>query len=122
MVQCPFLGLHIHSKLGGLSTVVELVLLHRQLRVAQHVLLLGEFALGVEDFEVEVGVAQLDDDIALVHLRTLVDNLLYDHTTLFGRDLHHLDGHHITVKADVVVELRVGDGGDTQTARVDLQR
>ena len=84
MAQCPFLGLYVHGILCGLGAVVELVLLHRQLRVAQHVLLLGELALSIEDFEVEVGVAQLDDDVALVHLRTLVDNLLYDHAALFG--------------------------------------
>lgn len=122
MAQCPFLGLHIYSELGGFRAVVELFLFHGELCIAQHVLLLGQFALGIEYFEVEVGVAQPYDNVALVHLRTFVNDLLNDHTALFGRDLHHLDGHHIAVKADVVVELRVGDCSDTQPSRVDLQR
>ena len=83
MAQCPFLGLHIHSKLGGFRAVVELFLFHGELCIAQHVLLLGQFALGVEYLKVEVGVAQPYDNVALVHLRTFVNDLLYHGATFF---------------------------------------
>ena len=40
-----------------LGAVVESVLLHRHLRVAQQVLLLGEFSLSIQNLKVEVAVA-----------------------------------------------------------------
>ena len=42
----------------------ELLLFHGNQCVAQNVLLLGKFGLGVENLKVEVVVAQSDDDIA----------------------------------------------------------
>ncbi len=57
-----------------------------------------------------------------MHLGALVDDFFHDDTTLLGGDLHHLDGHHIAVETDVVVELLVLDRGDAQSAVVHLQR
>ena len=48
MAEAALLGLNIHLQLGRLVAVVELILLHGDLRIAQHVLLLGQFAFGIE--------------------------------------------------------------------------
>ena len=48
------LGVHIELRL--LRLVVQTVLLHRHLGIAQQVLLLGEFGLGIQDLKVEVAV------------------------------------------------------------------
>ena len=103
------LALHVHVERGLLGAVVEAVLQHGHLRVAQQVLLLGKLSLGVENLQVEVAVAQAQYDVALVYARALLNNLLAHHSALLGRYLHHLYGHHLTVEAHVVVELAARD-------------
>lgn len=122
MVVGPLLGLLVHSELGGLGAVAQLVLLHGELCVAQHVLLLGQLTLSVEDFEIEIGVAQPNNNVAFVHLSTLINDFLHDDASLFGRDLYHLNGHHVAVEAHVVIKLLVLNRSDAQSAVVHLER
>lgn len=115
------LGFDIHRILCCLVAVVELVLLQRQLGVAKHILLLSKLALGIEDLQVEVGVAQPHDDVALMDVCAFIYHFLQHDTTLFGRDLHNLDRHHIAIHGDVIIKLSVSDITNTQASRVDFQ-
>ena len=95
-----------------LGTVVESVLLHRHLRVAQQVLLLGEFGLSIQNLQVEIAVAESEYHVALSDACTLLHNLLAHYAALLGRDLHHLDRQHLSVETHIVVELAASDVAD----------
>ncbi len=112
LVQCLLvlvgapLGHHVLREGEFLVAVVELVLLHGNLRIAEHVLLFGEFALGIQYLQVEVGVAEFHDDVALVDVGTLVHHLLQDDAPFLRTDLHHGDRCHLSVYRHIVVKLR----------------
>ena len=59
------LAFHVHTQRCSLGLVVQFVLLHRHLGVAQQVLLLGEFGFGIQDLQVEVRIRETYDDISL---------------------------------------------------------
>ena len=122
MAVGPQFGLHIHFQLQGLVAVVQPILLHRDLGVAQHILFLGQFALGIQYFEVEIAVAQFHDDVALVYVSTLIDHLFEHYATLLGRNLHHLNGHHPAIHVHIVVKFGLFHFADAQATTLDFQR
>ena len=102
--------------------VAQAVLLHRHLRVAEQVLLLGQLCLGVEDLQLKVRVAQADNHVAAAHLGAFFhDELLHD-AALLGAELHDGDGLHLSVDAHEIVELVALHFADAEAARVYSQR
>ena len=95
-----------------LGAIIEAVLLHSHLRVAQQVLLLGEFSLSVENLQVEVAVAESEYHVSLSDACALLHNLLAHYAALLGRNLHHLDRQHLSVETHIVVELATSDVAD----------
>ena len=79
--------------------------LHRHLGIPQQILLLCQLCLSVQDLQVEAGVAQADDDIALMHHRAFLYNLLHHDAAFLWRDLYYLDGQHLSVGPDIVLKL-----------------
>ncbi len=57
-----------------------------------------------------------------IDLRALLDDTLTDDTALLGAYLHHLDWRHLTIYADIVVELGDLDFGDRHLTALDTQR
>ena len=104
-----------------LELVVELVLLHRHLRVAKEVLLLGQLRLGVEDLQVEARIGEADDDIAFLYLRALLDDPLTDDTALLGAELDDRNRLYLAVDPHEVVELVFSDVANAQSAGIDLE-
>ena len=102
-----------------LGTVIESVLLHGHLRVAQEVLLLGKFSLGIKNLKVEIAVAQSQDDVALLHACAFLHNLFSHDASLFGRDLHHLNRHYLSVKPHIVVELTTSNVANGHVGAID---
>ena len=101
----PLFALYIQSEVEALAFQVEPVLLHGHLRIAQEVLLLGKLRFAVEDIQVQHRIGQPHDDVPLVHHGTLLHGFLRHHSALYGTDLNGVDGLHLTVDADIVVEL-----------------
>ena len=112
------LGHHVLREGEFLVAVVELVLLHGYLRVAQHVLLLGKLALGIENLQVEVGVAELHDDITLADVRSFIHHLFQYDASFLRTDLHHGDGSHLSIHRHIVIKLRPLHLSDTQSLPV----
>ena len=112
---------HLHVELRFLELVVELVLLHRHLRVAEEVLLLGQLRLGVEYLQIEARVGEADDDIAFLHLRALLDDPLTDDTALLGAELDDRNRLYLAVDPHEVVELVFSDVANAQSAGIDLE-
>ena len=102
-----------------LGTVVEPVLLHGHLRVAQKVLLLGKFCLGIKNLKVEIAVAQSQDDVALLHARAFLHNLFSYYTTLLRRYLHHLNRHYLSVEPHIIVELATSNVANGHVGSID---
>ena len=90
--------------------------------MAQQVLFLSQFCFGIQNLQVEVAVAQTDDDIALLDVRTLFDYLLHHDAAFLGRNLHHLDGHYLSVGAHIVLELSLRYLAYCQIVGIDFQR
>ena len=101
------------------GTVVEPVLLHGHLRVAQKVLLLGKFSLGIKNLKVEIAVAQSQDDVALFYARAFLHNLFSHDASLFGRDLHHLNRYYLSVKPYIIVELATSNVANGHVCAID---
>ena len=111
------LGLQLHLLLFE----AQFLLLHLDHRVAQDVLLLGEFGLGVEDLHVKVLVAEDEDDIAGLDAATFLGDNLLHHAALQGADLDGGHRGHLSADADVVVELARGHRPDADVVGVDAQ-
>ncbi len=116
------LGHHVLREGEFLVAVGELVLLHGNLCVAEHILFLRQFALGIQDFQVEVGVAELDDDVTLVDVRTLIHHLLQHDAAFLRTDLHHGDRSHLSIHRHIVVELSLLHVADAQRLPIHPQR
>ena len=99
--------------------VAEAILLHGHLGVAQQVLLLGQFCLGVENLQVEIRVAQPDDDLPLLDHGSLFGHALRDDAALLRRELNHLNGNHLPGQAHIVFEFRLQDLADGEIVRAD---
>ena len=113
------LGVDVQLHFFGL--VVQPVLLHGHLRVAQQVLFLGQLRLGVQYLQVEVGVGQPQDDVSFLHLRAFFHHLLPHDAAFFGAELYDGDGLHLSVDADVVIELAVAHLGNVEGLSVHFQ-
>ena len=74
------LGNNILRKRQFLVAIVQAVLLHRNLGVAKHVLLFGKFALGIQNLQVEIRIAQFHDHITLVYVGTFIHHFLQNNT------------------------------------------
>ena len=116
------LAFHVHTQRCSLGLVVQFVLLHRHLGVAQQVLLLGELGFGIQDLQVEVRIRETYDDITLFDRRTFLGHLLHDDAAFFGRNLHHLDRHYRTVQSHIVLELGIRHLADGQAIRLNPHR
>ncbi len=96
---------HLRAVLQHILAHVQFLLLHLDLRVAQDILLLREFGLGVQDGEVQVVVGEDQDGISGLDLGTFLDeDGLYDAAFLRAQ----LDGRHrlhAPADADIVIEL-----------------
>ena len=114
-------ALQVLLQLQLLHLVVQLVLLHRHLRVAQQVLLLRQFGLGIQDLQVQVAVRQADQHVASPHLRPFLHDLLGHDAAFLGRHLHHGDGGHLPLDAHEVIEPGLPDFRDVQRPAVHLQ-
>ena len=86
-------------------TIVQSVLLHSHLCVAQKVLFLGKFSLSIENLQVEVAIAQSQYHITLFYTGALLHHFLSYYAAFLRRDLHHLDRHHLSVKPYIIVKL-----------------
>ena len=103
------LAIAVHVERGFLRAVVEPVLLHGHLRVAQQILLFGKFSLSIKNLQVQIAVAQSQYHVAFLHASAFLNNLFSHDASLFRRYLHHLDGHHLSVKTHIVVKLATCD-------------
>ena len=81
----------------------------------------GEFRFGVQYLQVEVGVAQAQDDVAFLHVRSFFDDFFLHDASFFGAELYDRDGLHLSVEADVVVKFAVGHVGDVERIAIDAQ-
>ena len=115
LAACIYVELHLFG------LIVQLVLLHGHLGVAQEVLFLRQFRFGVQYLQVEVRVAQAQDDVAFLHMRAFLHYLFLHDASFFGAELHDGNGLHLSVQADIVVEFAVSDIGDVQRIAVDAQ-
>ena len=122
MLPCTLLALAVHVERGLLCAIVEPILQHCHLCVAQEVLLLGQLSLGVENLQVEVAVAQSQYHVALVHARAFLYDFLSHDAAFLWRDLHDLYRQHLTVETHVVVELAASDIADGHVAPVYCHR
>ena len=93
---------HLHVELRLLELVVELVLLHRHLRVAEEVLLLGQLRLGVEYLQIEARVGEAE-------------------VALLGAELDDRNRLYLAVDPHEVVELVFSDVANAQSAGIDLE-
>ena len=91
------LALAVHVERGLFGAVVEAVLQHRHLCVAQEVLLLCKFCLGIENLQIEVAVAEAQNHVAFVYACAFFHDLFPHDATFLGRDLHYLYWHHLPV-------------------------
>lgn len=105
----PLLARHVEIQLRLVLPQREFLLLHRDQRIAQDVLLFGQLGLAVQDFERERRVAQHDQHIALFDGGTLLDHKPLDDARFEGTELHGGDGLHLPGDADVVVEFTAHD-------------
>ena len=112
---------HVLRELQLLVAVVQTVLLHGNLRVAQHVLLLRQLAFGIQNLQVQVGVAQANQHVALLYRGAFLHHTFLHDTAFLGADLYHLYGCHMAVQRNVVVELALDDGTDAERLALHLQ-
>ena len=115
------LGNDILRKRQFLVAIVQAVLLHRNLGIAKHVLLFGKFALGIQNLQIEIRIAQFHDYIALVYVGTFIHHFLQNDTAFLGTDLYHGDRNHLSIHRNIIVELRLLYGSDAQSLPVHLQ-
>ena len=97
-------------------------MLHGYLGVTQQVLLLCQFCFGIQDLQVEVGVAKTNNDIAFLDVCTFFYNLLHHDAAFFWRNLHHLYGQYLSVGAYIVLELCFRYLAHSQVVGIDFQR
>ena len=90
------------------------------MRIAEHILLLGKFALGIQYLQVEIGVGELHDDVALAHMGTLIHHFLCDDAALLAADLHHGDRYHLSIHRNIVIKLPMLHLCDAQSLAIHL--
>ena len=109
---------NLHAIFQHILADVQFLLFHLDLRVAEDVLLLGQFGLGIQDGKVQVVIVEDQDGIAGLHRGTLLDeDLLHDAAFLRAQ----LDGGHrldAAADADIVVELSLHSGGNRNRVSV----
>ena len=105
-----------------LRLVVQTVLLHRHLGIAQQVLLLSEFGFGIQDLKVEVAIRKADYHIALLDVGAFLNHLFHHDATFFWRNLNNLNGHHLSVGAHIVLKLSTLHVADGQLVLVHFER
>ena len=116
------LACHVEIELRLVLPQGELFLLHRDERVAQQVLLLGQFGFAVEDFERQRRVAQLHQHVAPADRGSLLDHEPFDDTRFERTQLNRRNGFDLSRHADVVVEIALRHFGDRERAGIDTQR
>ena len=121
MLPCTTLGDDILGKLCLLALVGKFVLFHCDMRIAQHVLLFGEFAFRLKYLEVEIGVGEAHQHVALLHRGTFLHNSFTHYASLFGRHLYHLYRHHLSIHRNIVVKLLSLYLADAQSTTLHLQ-
>ena len=97
----------------------KLLLLHLYHCVAQDVLLLGEFSFGVEDFQVELVVAQDEYGLTRPDRGTFLHDDPVHHAALLGAELDGGHRLHLAAHAYVVVELPALDRAHGESVRID---
>ena len=98
-------AVHLRAVLQHVLPDIQFLLLHLDLRVAEDVLLLGQFGLGVQDLQVQVVVVQEKDGVAGLHAGTFFDEDLLDDAALLRAELDRRHRLHTAADADIVVEL-----------------
>ena len=116
------LALGVHVELSLLRLVVQAVLLHGYLGIAQQVLLLCQLCFSIQNLQVKVAVAKANYHIAFLDVGTFLDHLLHHDAALLGRNLHNLDGKHLTIGAHIVLELGMLHIADGQFVFTDSER
>ncbi len=121
LLVCAPQTVYLHSVFQHVLAHVYLLLCHLNLGVAEDILLLGQFGLGVEDLQVKVVVIEDEDGIAGLHRGAFLDeDLLHDAAFLRAQ----LDGGHRlhpAADADVVVEFALYSVGDSHGILIHAQ-
>ena len=121
MLPCTTLGDDILCKLSLLTLVGEFVLFHSDMSIAEHILLFGKFTFRLKYLEVEIGVGEAHQHVALLHRCSLLHNTFTHYAALFGRHLHHLYRHHLSIHRHIVVKLLSLHLADAQSTTLHLQ-
>ena len=119
--ESPLAALQVLLQLQLLHLVVQLVLLHRHLRVPQQVLLFRQLGLGIQNLQVQMAVRQTDQHISGPDLCPFLHDFLGHDAPFLGRYLYHGDGGHLPFDAHEVIEPGLPDFRDVQRPAVHLQ-
>ena len=118
LFKSPALAHYVHFERCQFRFIVEPVLLHGHLCVAQEVLFLGQLCLGVEYLQVEVTVAESHDNIPFADSLTFLGYLLANNAAFLRRYLHDLDRHHCSIEPHVIFELAFHHSADGDVSRL----
>ena len=117
-----FFASHIHTERSSFGFVVQLVLLHGYLCVAEQVLLFRQFSFGIENLQVEIAIGKTHNHVTFLHALSFLCHLLHHDATLLGRNLHHLDRHYCSAQSHIVLELAFCHRADGELLGIHLHR
>ena len=121
LLERTLFAARINVELYFLGFVVQLVLLHGDLCIAEQVLLFSQFRLRIQNLQIQVGVTETKNHVAFLHVSSFFHHLFLHDTSLFGTKLYHGNRLHLPVHTDIVIELSISHVGNVQRFTVDFQ-